>query len=556
MSTTLRPTPLTASKCPGRTSPLVGTGLLCRHIVRRDRVRMSIWALALTAFIAYFSVALSEIFDESALGARAAVMRTPSGIVMGGPGYGLDDYDPMVAVANEGTTWIVLTLAIMAILHVVRHTRGEEDSGRAELVRAGAVGRMAPAVATLLTLLGHLLIIALLGAAATMLGEEASAVDGLGLTLGSALSALVFGAVALVTSQVMSSARAAAGTALAVFALAFVVRSAGDLIALEGSTLSWFSPVAWAQQMRAFVDLRWWPILLSLAATLILLGLAGMLAMRRDVGQGMVAVRAGRATAPATLQGPITMAWRQQRAAFIWTALGMGLLWFATGTMMKTLDQMASDLVADNPALAMMFGSDPDAFAAAFLTVMLLFVALCVAAYALVQTHQHCRSEESSGRLEVVLAAPVSRSRWLAAQLLIASLGTAVLLALSIGAIWFGAALVGVEDPTFGEFAAAFATYLPAVLVFCAFSAALFGWAPRLAGLSWLLLAAVLILGMFRPLLDLPEAVQGISPLYWVPDPFVGDDKIGSTLGLAVVVMGLLLLALLGFHRRGIQTAV
>lgn len=537
---------------------LAGTGRLARQILRRDRRRMLTWAAVMTVFIAYFAVALSTVFDASALAARAAVMRTPSGIVMGGPGYGLDDYTPLVAVANEGTTWIVMALSVMAILHVVRHTRAEEESGRAELVRAGAVGRMAPAVATLATLAAHLLVIAVLGALATFAsqGEDTSLVDGLGLMLASAASALVFGAAALVVAQIVSTSRGAVGLSLAVFGAAFAVRSAGDLIALEGSTLSWFSPLAWAQQMRAFVDLRWWPLLLSSAATAALLGLASALAARRDLGQGMVPARPGHPGAPGWLRGPVAMAWRQQLATLGWCSLGLGLLWFGSGSMLDALGDMATDLVAETPALGALFGEDPDGFITSFLAVIMLFVALCAGAYAIVATHQQCRGEESSGRLELVLAAPVSRTGWFAAQLAVALAGAAVLLAVCVGAIWAGAALVGVTEPGSGEYATVFATHLPAVLSFAAVSALLYGWAPRLAGLSWLLLSAVLVIGMFGAMFEFPEAVLGISPFHWVPAPFAATEggDLARTLGLSVVVLALLVLALLGFRRREIRS--
>ena len=54
-------------------------------------------------------------------------------------------------MANEGITWVVLALAI-TILHVVRHTRAEEESGRSELLRAAIVGRHGSAMAALITL--------------------------------------------------------------------------------------------------------------------------------------------------------------------------------------------------------------------------------------------------------------------------------------------------------------------------------------------------------------------------------------------------------------------
>lgn len=548
----------TAGERPGGGS-FAGTLLLARFILRRDRLRMAVWAASITAFVAYFAVALSTVFDAKALAARAEIMRTPAGIVMGGPGYGVEDYSPLVAVANEGTLWITVSLSLMAILHVVRHTRGEEEGSRAEMVRASAIGAQAPALATFLTLLGHLALITVLGAAATLASSVGdSFVDGLAMMAGASLSALVLGTVALVTAQLSGTARGASGIAMAVLGIAVAVRSAGDMIELHGSLLSWFSPIAWAQQVRAFVDLRWWPMLLSVGAIIVLLVIAAALSSRRDIGQGLLASRAGRAEAPASLRGPVALALRQQRGTILWCATGMGALWFATGTLMRMLDEMAGELVADNPTIGAIFGSDPTQMTSAFLSVMMLFIALCVAAFGIVSTHQHCRREETSGLLEQVLAGPVSRHRWLGAQLLVSLGGSLVLLATSVAALWIGTLTVGLADPSFADHATTFLVYAPATLVFPALSAALYGWLPRLSGLSWLLVAAALVSGMFGQLLDLPEWTLGISPFHGVPDVYAegrADLDAAGPLRLLAVVIALVALSFWGFRRRAVTAA-
>ncbi|MFB7249170.1 ABC transporter permease [Microbacterium sp. NPDC056234] len=534
--------------------PLAGLWQLYRHIVRRDRVRMIVWAASMTLFAVYFTFALTTVFDEAALAARAAVMSTPSGIVMGGPGYGLDDYTPPVAMANEGVTWLILALAIMSILHVIRHTRAGEENGTAELVRASAVSRHTTAVATLLTLTVHLLIIAALGAAGMVLvGTEVPVVDAVAMMLGCALVALVFGAVALVTAQVTAHARGATGAALVVFAIAYAVRAAGDLQETGGSPLSWFSPIAWAQQTRSFVDLRWWPLLLPLAATVLLLVLAAQLARRRDFGAGLVAGRPGPADAGTLLRSPFALAWLQQRGALLWTGLAMGLMWFGAGTMMSTLNEMVADLVDDNPVLAALFGSEPSAFTTSFLGAMVLFISISVGAYAVVMG-QHPKAEEASGRLELTLSTPVGRSRWLAAQLIVAGLGTLLLLAVSIFGMWAGAALVGIEDPTVGDFAVVWASYAPGVLALLALTAALYGWVPRATSAGWAALAFFFVIDFFGPLFDLPEWVQGLSPFHWVPTAFGDDVDMSGVLGVSAVCATLFALAFWGFRRRDLVT--
>ncbi|NLG45296.1 hypothetical protein [Gordonia sp. (in: high G+C Gram-positive bacteria)] len=531
---------------------LAGTVVMSRHILRRDRVRMAVWLASITLFLVYFMVALTTVFDAAALQGRAAVMRTPTGIIMGGPGFGLDHYTGPVAVANEGTVYLVLALSLMSIFHVVRHTRADEESGLAELVRASIVGRHATAISTMLTLAGNLLVIAVVsGLAMVAAGSDVPVVDSLAMTLGASAVALVFGAVALVACQVSAHARTAIGISLGLFGAAFVVQAAGNVRQHGGSPLSWLSPIAWAQQSRAFVDLRWWPMLLSVAATAIALWLAAALSSHRDFGAGLVHARPGRPAARSSLRSPLALAWLQQRGALFWSTLGLALMWFGTGTLMSTIDDMVADLVKENAAFGKLFGTDPAQFASAFIGTMALFLAICAAAYAIAMG-QRARGEETSGRLETVLATPVSRLRWLGSQIAVSVGGTVVLLTLSMIALWLGAVSVGMTDPGFNDYLGLLISYLPAVVIFSGLTFALYGWVPRAIVASWLLLAFVFVVGMFGPLLNLPTWVQAISPLYWVPAD-VGTISWPDVAGLTAVAAALIAIGCAGFRSRDIQ---
>ncbi|WP_277207352.1 ABC transporter permease [Isoptericola croceus] len=553
MSTAVAAAP--AGVAPRSRSTLTGTGALVRFVLRRDRVRLAVWTGSIVAFYAYFTFALDTIFASPvAQQGRAAVMETPAGIITGGPGYGLDHYTTGVAMANEGITWVVLALAIFSILHMVRHTRAEEESGRSELVRATVVGRHAPAVAAAITLMVVQAGIAVLSALAMVAVGDLAAVDSFAMTVGSALSALVFGAVALVVCQVTAHARSATGLGLAVFGAAFVVRAVGDMRATGGSTLSWFSPIGWAQQMRAFVDLRWWPALLSVAAIAVLLWVAAVLASRRDFGGGLVAGRPGRADARASLRSPVALAWLQQRGALLWSCLGLGLMWFATGTLLPEIGTMIGDIIADNPVAQQVFGADSSQLSVIFLNVVILYAVLCCAGYAIVMA-QRPKHEESSGRAEVVFSHPVSRYRWFGAQLAMAALGTAVLLAVSMYAMWLGAVVVGWEDQTFGDYTAVVWTYLPALGVYLGLVAALYGWAPRLTGVAWALLAYTFVVGLFGNLFEIPDWAFKLSPFDWVPMAFSGDLAAGDVAVLWAVAVLLAALGFVGFRRRDLVTS-
>jgi ABC-2 type transport system permease protein len=538
----------------GRASALAGTGRMLLLMLRRDRWRLLVWAAAVAAL---YASALGEyvLLGAPGLQARAVLMRTPAMVTLAGPGYGLDRYTVGAAVANELVLWMLLALAVLSILEVVRHTRTEEESGRSELLRAGAVGRHAPWVAALvLVVLAQAVIAAVSGAVVAAVGRLPAG-ESLALTGGVALGALVFAGVALVTAQVSEHSRTATGLALAVLGGAFVARALGDvqgdLDVEHGTALSWLSPIAWVQQTRAFVDPRWWPLGLCVAVTAVLLALAAVLGSRRDFGGGLVAPRGGRADAAASLRGPAAVAWRQQRGGLAWTALGLGAMWFATGGVVSSLPQVTSTLL-ENPVYRAVLGEGD--LVLAFLRVIGLYAALGAAAWAVAAVLRP-RAEEAAGRAEYVLAAAVPRHRWLGAHLAVATAGAVVVLLVGVLALWAGAAATGVTDPSSGRIVALGAVYLPALAVLLGLGAALFAWVPRATALLWALYAWMFVVGLFGELLHLPDWARGISPYWWVPDPLTEDVDPARLLVLAVVAVALAALAFVGFRRRDVPAA-
>ncbi|MGH3353417.1 MAG: ABC transporter permease, partial [Nocardioides sp.] len=374
-----------------RRTPLTsfaGTWHLTRFMLRRDRVRLTVWTVSLLALYAYFVTALGTVYPtaEDRQG-RADLMQQPASVFLGGPNYGLDDYTIGAMFANEMTLWMIGLLGVMNMFEVVRNTRAEEESGRAELVRSGAVGRHAAVAASLLTVVITNVIFALLGSALLISAGDLAAADTFALSTSIAVSGLVFAAVALVTSQLTTHGRGATGLALAVLGVAVLVRGIGDLQAKPGENgtwLSWLSPIAWTQQMRAYVDLRWWPLALSVVAVLVLLAVGAFLASKRDFDGALLTGGSGRAEATGMLSSPIAMAWRQQRTALFWWFLGTFVMFGATGTYLgEGVEDMVSDMAAANPEAAKMFGDDP---LTGFLAIMILYAALAAAGYAIATT--------------------------------------------------------------------------------------------------------------------------------------------------------------------------
>ncbi|MCT1385313.1 polyketide antibiotic transporter [Brachybacterium sp. p3-SID1565] len=520
-----------------------GTGYLLRLYARTVRRQMLIWVLAFLLLVPASVVAIKEAYpDSAALQARAQLLDNPAAVMMTGPMFDQDHYTLWAMVANELALYLYLPAAIMGILLMVRLTRAEEESGRLEMVRSLPVGRHAPAVAALVVVAAAS---AAVGAAASagVLFTGGAVPDSIALGSATALSGLLFGAIAAVAAQITEHAGTASGMALGALAVAFMVRGLGDVIDRQGSWLSWFSPLAWAQQTRAYVDLRWWPLVLSLGVAALLLASAMTLAHRRDLGAGLRSASAGRADASRGLVRPQGLANRLLRGSF--TAWLIGLLLFAVAFGM--LATSLEDMISEMPMVQDWIPLDLDDMVRSFAAVILTFLTLGPVGL-IVSGVMRLRTEETSGRLGGMILGGRSRQR--------AALGWLGLLAawcfpmqgilgLGVGVgIW-----TATEDAAWvPEMALASLAYLPAIALCGAIAFALYGIEARLAPLAWIVVIWASVVAFLGGLLGLPDWLLGLSPLHHVP--LVPSAQVEA---VPLVVMSLLAVVLVAVGLWGLR---
>lgn len=518
-----------------------GTRSLVRLALRRDRILLTIWVLALVGITYGTASAVAATYDTAAeiasyarnLGGSAAT------IAMSGPPVALDSIDGILVFETSVTLFV--GVALMAIFTVLRHTRAEEEVGRTELLAATVLGRHAPVTAALLVASAASVLVGL-GTAMAMLAEDMPA--SAAWSYGGAVAALgaVFAAVAAVAAQLVANARSARGLALAVLGVAFALRAVGDV---RESALSFFSPIGWSQQVRMAGDSRLWPLLISVAAAVVLAGAAAALVARRDVGSGIMPARPGPARAAAGLSSPLGLAWRLQRGSIVgWTA-GIGFV----GGIFGSLTQEIQNMAEDNPTLAEFFEATGGSAADAFFATALLIMAIGVSAFA-VASALRVRGEEGAGRLEQVLAGAVPRTRLLLQWLVVTLVGSVVLV--TAGGLGYAVAdsLVRGTTADLGRFIALSWVFLPPVLVLASFAVLLAGWLPRLAALAWAAVALAFVVGWLGPVLDLPAAVNGLSPFHHTPSVPVEDLAAPPLVVLTLIAAGLTALGVVGFRRR------
>lgn len=531
-------------------SVFTGSGALLRLALRRDRVRIAIWLAALSLGTYGTALALVGVYPtEADRQAAMATMSSPAGLAFSGPRHYFTDYSLGPIISHQLLGFIVIFVGMMSVLLVVRHTRAEEEAGRAEIARASVVGRHAHLTsAVLLAVLVNVALMVLLAVLLALTGIET--VDWPGSLLYGASHAavgLTFAGVAAVTAQITESSRGANGLGLAAVGAAYLIRAAGDA---GDNALSWASPIGWVQQSFPYLDNRWWPLGLNVIAFIVLVAVGMVLSVRRDHGSGLRAPRHGRPSATAALRTPLGFALRLHRGTLIGFIIGMAVLGLSYGPFLGDIESQFAEIQIIADAMEGIGGA---ALIDSFLTMLLSIMAVVAAVYAVMATLR-TRSEETSGRSEPVLGTWQSRTTFFGSNLAIALVGgPLVLMAAAVCLAVSGQPTV--EVPIVGTTLLAAATTFPAIWAFVGITALLIGWAPRATPLIWVLIAYAAIVNYLGPILQLPEWTSRLTPFGWLPGYPAEEISVLPLIGLTLVAAALIGVGLVGFRRRDLDTS-
>lgn len=548
MTVVAPPVPPTARTADGHDGPLRGTATLVRLALRRDRVLLPVWLIGFAAMAAFSVAATRDLYpdEQSLVTASEVINATASLIALYGKIYVPTSLGAVSLI--KMTAFGAALVAVLFVFLAVRHTRSEEETGRLELVAAGAVGRDAPLAAAVLVGMGAGLALGLLTTAG-LVAVGLPVAGSIAFGLGWACSALVFTAVGVVAAQVTTSARAAIGIGLATVGLSYALRAVGDLAAGDPGILSWLSPIGWSQQIRPFAGDRWWVVAIPLGVAVLGVIVAVILRGHRDLGSGFLPERAGPAVG--RVSGVTALAWRLQR--------GMLAAWLVAAVLFGlALGSVAHNVTGffDSPEMRqylVMLGGE-QGLTDAFLAAEIAILGVLVAGYGIAAAHRLV-TEESSGHAELLLADGTTRIRWAAAHLAIALLGTALVLIVAGAAVGVAHGLaVGEPAEQLARMAAAAALQVPAAWIMVGLAAVVFGWAPRGFGAVWALFAAFIALGEFGELWGVPEWVLSASPFTHSPT-VPGGDVSATGVGLLIVTAAVLIgVGLFGWRHRDLRS--
>ena len=499
-------------------SALAGTGALTRLAFLRDRIMLPAWVYLITVVVTTTAYGFKKLYPTAA--ARAQL------VVSGGGNPALRFLYGRLNGSSIGAltvwrygVWAAIFGALMTIFIVIRHTRGDEEAGRLELVGSTVVGRQAALTAGLLTAVAaNVAISVLLCVTLPLSGLPVSGSVAFALAIGA--SGLAFTGIAAVAAQLASGARGARGMCLGVLGAAFMLRAIGDSAGASGpSWLTWTSPLGWVELTQPFDGQRWWVLALPCTVLAAGVGSAYAIAARRDYGAGLLPDRPGRPSASGLLRGPFSLAWRLQRGVLGGWVAGVAFVFAASGAAAKGIGSLLGGSTQLRNEFTRLGGLGVQAaITNAYLAALMLLAGLGAAGYA-TSAVLRIRAEETSDLAEPLLATAVGRVRWGLSHVAVAIFGTAVLLAMAGLATGLGYGLrAGSAGPQVARMLGAAMAQLPASLVIAGVAVALVGLLPgaSVAG-AWTVLGAVVVIDLFGQVLQLSHWVLDISPFTHAP---------------------------------------
>jgi len=283
----------------------------------------------------------------------------------------------------------------------------------------------------------------------------------------------------------------------------------------------------------------------------VLLAIGVELFSRRDLGVTAGLSLPGLPTDLLGVRGPIARAFGEQLPRALAWGLGMGLM----GALLASLVGPFADQIGQDSTITKTFGTVFPGFD--FTTAggwLQLYVALfyIAAGFAATTFVSKWASDETEGRLEELLAVPMSRARWVIAGGVAAVAATVLMTVILALAIGLGASAGGAAagDAILG--AASLGLYGVAIV---GVGVAVGGlWRTSLAAeIAALVVVATYLIDLLAPPLGLPDWFHQLALTAHLGQPMVGQWDTVGIVACVVIAVGGILIGTWGMSRRDIS---
>ena len=457
-------------------------------------------------------------------------------------------------------TFFPLLLSLWTVLALSGTLAAEARRGSLEFVAASGLSRSRIALEKLgghltglaIVFLVTLVSIAIAGASfATLPGDELSITQAFGYSIWMVLMALAAGSVAWALGPFVGRG-AAAG-------IAGFITIAGFIIAGYSAPVPELAPIAnltwsgWTYNHLPLAGQFDWPSVAFLAVFVVVMLTIGLVAFaRRDIGVTSTIPTPSLPRALVGLRGPVSRSIGHNLSAAVAWGLGIGVF----GLLLAGSSTGFTEQLQNSPEfmnlLNTVFPNLDFSSVGGFLQLLFIQIGIVLIGLAAVTLVAGWASEETSGRLEFLLATPLSRARWAGSGGVGILVDMALVVLLTAVGIAIGGVIAGGE----------LATPLAGSTVLFFYGAALIGIGLAVGGLVGTRLAApvvavvVLVTWMVQllgPLFNLPDFIQQLALTNHYGQPMVGLwDWGGIAASVFIAVVGLALGAW-GFAHRDLR---
>lgn len=454
-----------------------------------------------------------------------------------------------------------LVVSLWSILALSGTLAGEVQRGSLEFVAATGRSRRWVALEKLsghVLMLGLAILVAFISIAfagnsfATLPGDEISVLSAFGYAIWLGLLALIAGSVAFALGPFVGR-RAAAGIAGFITFAGFILNGyRGPVPELAPfANLTWWG---WTYDHVALAGQYDWPAVgLVAVVTLILLAIGIEAFARRDIGVTTALPTPSMPRGLLGLGGPVVRAISLSLGASIAWGLGVGIFGLTLGGAAQGFMDQLQDSPQFIELLSTVFPNVDYASAGGFLQLLFVEFGVILAGLAAATFVSGWASDETSGRLEMVLASALSRGRWTIAGGIGMLVNVAVFVALTAAGIAIGVATASsdVVTPLVGS------------LVLGLHAAALTGIGMAVGGVLGTRFAAAAVVvfvivtwfvQLLGPLLNLPDVVRQLALTSHYGQPMVGVwDPVGIVASVLLAVGGIAV-GTWGFARRDLRS--
>ena len=365
--------------------------------------------------------------------------------------------------------FVILLGSIWAILLFSKYLRGEEQDGHIESILSGKT------TLTRLTKLVHLglmesIFVSYLIFSICLIGLGKMSIISLGVTsilffsLSIYLAIILFGLIASLTSQLMTTKRQASSLGLVILFIFSVLKALGDTSAsykwlLDISPLGWFEKLSPLQEPK-FVWLI--PILISMV---IIYSLTIWLAPKRDLGEGIINITPKSKSQLWSLKNIWVASFRLNKGQlYIWVSAVVGIN-FIYGLLAK----LATNALNQSPkylnAVHKISNSSNVTAVMTFASVV-FFVDMIVVGFLLANYANNLKRDETSSLDVNFLMEPVSRIKLLSSKLIVATFGLILISLLSAVIFWLGSRIGGTDSLSLSKlYEASFNALFPSLFI-------------------------------------------------------------------------------------------